>query len=67
MNKYPAWLNTLVLVVLMTGILFALPNVYPTAPALQLADSAGNPIAEEQLTSYIRALEGEDITPEAYP
>lgn len=66
MNKYPAWLNTLVLVVLVTGILFAMPNVYSTAPALQLADSAGEAVTEEQLTSYLRALEGEDITPEAH-
>ncbi|NIL95334.1 MAG: protein translocase subunit SecD [Woeseiaceae bacterium] len=66
MNKYPAWLNTLVLVVLLTGILFAMPNVYSTAPALQLADSAGEAVTEEQLTSYLRALEGEDITPEAH-
>jgi preprotein translocase subunit SecD len=65
-NRFPAWLNTLVVVILLTGILFALPNVYSTAPALQLADSDGNDLTEEQLTSYVRALEGEDITPEAY-
>ena len=65
MNKYPAWLNTLVLVLLLTGILFALPNVYSSAPALQLADATGDPLSEEQLTSYLRALEGEDISPEA--
>ena len=66
MNRYPAWLNTLVLVILLTGILFALPNVYSTVPALQLADADGNPIAEEQLTRYARVLESEEITPEAY-
>ena len=27
MNKYPAWLNVLVLVVLLTGILLALPII----------------------------------------
>ena len=66
MNRFPAWLNTLVVVILLTGILFALPNVYSTAPALQLADSDGNDLTAEQLTSFVRALEGEDITPEAY-
>ena len=66
MNHYPAWLNTLVLVILLTGILFALPNVYSTVPALQLADSDGNDLTEEQLAGYVRALEGEDITPEAF-
>lgn len=66
MNHFPAWLNTLVVVLLLTGILFALPNVYSTVPALQVADADGNPLTEEQLAGYVRALEGEDITPEAY-
>ena len=38
MNKYPAWVNTLVLVFVMAGILLALPNLYGRAPAVQLAN-----------------------------
>ena len=49
MNKYPDWLNVLVLVVLLTGILFALPNVYGSAPAIQLADRLGEPFSDAQL------------------
>lgn len=66
MNKYPAWLNTLVLVVLLAGILFALPNIYGSAPAVQLADQDANAITEEQLEAFVRTLEGADITPEAH-
>jgi preprotein translocase subunit SecD len=66
MNRYPAWLNTLVLVVLLTGLLFALPNIYGSAPAVQLADSDANAISEQQLESFVRTLEGAEITPEAY-
>ena len=65
MNKYPAWLNTLVLVVVVTGILFALPNIYSSAPAIQVADRDANPITEEQLDDYLRALGNQGITPEA--
>ncbi|MDJ0904375.1 MAG: protein translocase subunit SecD [Woeseiaceae bacterium] len=65
MNRYPAWLNTLVLVVLMTGLLFALPNIYGSAPAVQLADADANPITQLQLENFVRTLESEDITPEA--
>jgi preprotein translocase subunit SecD len=64
-NRYPAWLNTLVLVVLMTGILFALPNIYGSAPALQLADADADPVTEQELENFVRTLEGEAITPEA--
>ncbi len=66
MNRYPAWLNTLVLVVLMTGILFALPNIYGSVPAVQLADADGNAVTQEKLEDFVRTLEGEDITPEAF-
>ena len=65
MNKYPAWLNVLVLVVLLTGILFALPNIYGSVPAIQLADRLGEPIPETQLQAFATALESADIEVEA--
>ena len=65
MNKYPAWLNTLVLVVVLAGILFALPNIYGSGPAVQLADTDGEPISEGQLDNFVRELESAGITPEA--
>jgi len=65
MNKYPAWLNVLVLVVLLTGILFALPNIYGSVPAIQLADRLGEPIPETQLQAFATALESADIDVEA--
>jgi preprotein translocase subunit SecD len=65
MNKYPAWLNALVLVILMAGILFALPNIYGSVPALQVADRLGESITETQLDDFVRALTTDDIEPEA--
>ena len=65
MNKYPTWLNVLVLIVLLTGLLFALPNIYGSAPAVQLADINGNAITESRLDNYLRALDNEGVTPEA--
>ena len=57
MNKYPAWLNVLVLVALLTGILLALPNIYGSAPAIQLADRLGEPITETQLREFAKTVE----------
>ena len=65
MNKYPAWLNVLVLVVLLTGILLALPNLYGSVPAIQLADRLGEPITETQLGEFVTTLDAEDIQTEA--
>jgi preprotein translocase subunit SecD len=64
-NKYPAWLNALVLVVVMTGILLALPNIYGSAPAVQLADVDANPITETRLNNFVQSIENDGITPEA--
>ena len=65
MNRYPTWLNMLVLVLLMTGILFALPNIYGSAPAVQLADANGDAISELQLSNFVRSLESDGVIPEA--
>ena len=65
MNKYPAWLNVLVLVVLLVGILLALPNIYGSVPAIQLADRLGEPISDTQLQEFVSTLQAADIEPEA--
>ncbi len=65
MNRYPTWLNVLVLVILLTGILFALPNYYGSGPALQVADVDGGDITAERLERYLRSLENDGVSPEA--
>jgi preprotein translocase subunit SecD len=65
MNRYPAWLNLLVLVILLAGLLFALPNIYGSVPALQVADRLGEPISESQLQGFVQVLDNAEIEPEA--
>ncbi len=65
LNKYPAWLNTLVLVILATGILLALPNIYGTSPAVQLAEKTGIPVSEEKLAEFVRIVENTGVVTEA--
>jgi preprotein translocase subunit SecD len=65
-NKYPAWLNTLVVFILLMGILFALPNIYGSAPAVQLANTADVAVTEAQLDNYVRTLEADGIIPEKF-
>ncbi len=64
MNKYPVWLNVLVVSILIAGILFSLPNLYGSAPAVQLADADRNAISEGQLDNYVRSLSNDGIEPE---
>ncbi len=37
MNRYPLWKNMLVLVVLVLGFIYTLPNFYGEAPAVQVS------------------------------
>jgi preprotein translocase subunit SecD len=65
MNKYPSWLNLLVLVVLLAGILFAMPNLYGTSPALQLAPKDGLELPQNRLDEFVRVVGNQDIAVEA--
>ena len=65
MNRYPSWLNVLVLTTLIAGILLALPNIYGTAPAVQLAAKEGADVTEANLESFLRVIENRGVTPEA--
>ena len=65
MNKYPAWLNVLVLAILLAGCLFALPNIYGSVEAVQIASNDGEEISEQGLQRYVRTIEDAGVTPEA--
>ncbi len=65
MNRYPAWLNILVLVILLAGILLALPNMYGSMPAVQIADTSGAPYDEVRMQQYVRVVENTGVSPEA--
>ena len=39
-NRFPAWKNALILIVLVIGIIYALPNLFGNDPSVQLASSA---------------------------
>jgi preprotein translocase subunit SecD len=49
MNRYPNWVNWLVLVVLVLGTLFALPNVFPDDPAVHVSRPDGVAVATAEL------------------
>jgi len=65
MNRYPLWLNALVLVILMAGCLLALPNIYGSVDAVQIADNDGSDFDEEKLEEFVRVVESTGVTPEA--
>ncbi|HHO69182.1 MAG TPA: hypothetical protein ENK12_09130, partial [Gammaproteobacteria bacterium] len=41
MNRYPAWKYLLLIVVMVVGIFYALPNLYGEDPAVQVSPARG--------------------------
>ena len=61
MNKYPTWLNLTVLAVFLAGGFLALPNLYGSSGAVQLAAAGEGEVSESMLAEYVRVLESRDI------
>ena len=65
MNKYPSWLNTLVIVIFIVGVLLALPNIYGSVPAVQLANASGDAYGEGRVEEFVEFLTEANLPPEA--
>jgi preprotein translocase subunit SecD len=44
MNQYPLWRYLLILAVLVVGVIYALPNLFPDEPALQISPRRAEPM-----------------------
>ena len=56
-NKYPLWKYVLLAIVLIAGILFALPNLYGDHPAVQISPRTGDipPELQSQVAETLKA------------
>jgi len=62
LNKYPVWKYLLIAVVMMAGLLYALPNLYGADPAVQVSSSMrGVEVDEGTLAQVTGILEREEI------
>jgi preprotein translocase subunit SecD len=64
MNRYPSWKYVLILIVILVGVVYALPNLYGSDPALQISSARGLDITQQtaELQGEI-ALEEAGIEP----
>ena len=56
MNRYPTWVNVLVLVICVAGVLLALPNFFGDDPALHVSRPDGTPVQSEALERIASTL-----------
>jgi preprotein translocase subunit SecD len=61
-NKTPLWKNLLIIVVLLVGMLYALPNIYGEDPALQITDARAGTVEASLKDTVLRVLDEAGIT-----
>lgn len=60
LNKFPLWKNVLVLLVISLAVMFAVPNLFPDDPAIQISHE-NNPITDVDLGMATDALRAADV------
>jgi preprotein translocase subunit SecD len=61
MNRFPTWKYALLIVVLLLGVIYALPNIYGDDPAIQVSSARGFDLQPELESQVDRVLESESI------
>ncbi|MCB2263724.1 MAG: protein translocase subunit SecD [Candidatus Thiosymbion ectosymbiont of Robbea hypermnestra] len=61
MNRYPIWKNLLILGVILTGVLFALPNLFSQNPSIEITAARGVETADAGLGELKAALENAGV------
>ncbi|MEI2603759.1 protein translocase subunit SecD [Erwinia aphidicola] len=61
LNRYPLWKYIMLIVVLLVGLLYALPNLYGEDPAVQVTGARGSAASEQTLVQIQNALKQDNI------
>ena len=62
MNRYPLWKYTLLVILVVLGILYALPNFFGEDPVLQISGSEGTVVSQSTLTQTEQVLNQNNIS-----
>jgi len=54
LNRYPLWKYLLILIVLLAGLVYSLPNLFPEDPAVQISSERGDATIDERQLERIR-------------
>ena len=60
-NKFPLWKNSLIILVVAFGFIFAAPNLYPPDPAIQLSGQSGAMVIDQAVLEKVEKALDEAI------
>lgn len=61
LNRYPLWKYLIILVALLAGLIYSLPNLFPEDPAIQISTQDSGALSERKLERVTGALDDSDI------
>ena len=56
MNRFSVWTYTFILMVLSIGVIYSLPNLYPSKPAIQIAYTDSGKSADQMLLTKVQQI-----------
>jgi len=56
MNQYPLWKYLLIIIVLAVGTVYALPNIYPSQPAVQISPAIATDLLSPTLAAEVKDI-----------
>lgn len=65
LNRFPLWKNLMVIIIVLIGGLYALPNLYGEDPSVQISGTRGQEVNTETLSQVEHALAGANISPKS--
>ena len=65
MQQYPLWKTLTLVIVTLIGAIYALPNLYGTAPSVQIATTSGDPVPAELGAQVAKVLDEGKIPSES--
>lgn len=63
MNRFPLWKNILVAVVLVTGLLYAIPNLFGQDPVIEISGTRGASVSQSLRANIAEALDAAGVQP----
>ena len=65
MNRYPVWKYTIIVIVLLLGLIYALPNFFGEAPAVQVSSAKSTTKVDHSTQQRVEAaLKSAGLTPD---
>lgn len=55
-NRYPLWKNILLVVILIVGLIYSLPNLFPNDPSVQISASSTTSVVNDQTLNQVKQV-----------